>query len=71
MFEPKTSHHAADVSLIAFQTIDQIPLDQAKALLNEHTVWAYDKFRELGAPDFDISVHVQRFFAHLTDVLPP
>lgn len=46
-------------------------MDAARTLLTAHATSAYDKFRDLGAPDFDVMQHVEHFFAHFDAYLPP
>ena len=71
---PKDRHHdtgMSEIRLIGYHTADDVPLQDARALLTAHVTWAYAEFRALGAPEFDVMVHVDRFFQHLEEVLPP
>lgn len=74
MFVPNSDHHDAKgsgVRLVAYRRAEDVPMEQARALLTAHVTWAYDKFRDLGAPEFDVMRHVEHFFAHFDTVLPP
>ncbi|GGE39720.1 GNAT family N-acetyltransferase [Actibacterium pelagium] len=73
-FEHKVEHHdmtSSSVELTAYQTREDVPFDVARSLLNAHLTWAYDEFRALGAPKFDLMEHARRFFLHFDSVLPP
>ena len=72
--EQKQDHHNVQISgvtLTSYQSADDIPMQDAHALLNAHVRWAYGEFRKLGTAHFDVSPHVERFFGNLEKVLPP
>ena len=74
MFESKEKHHyeaSSELKLAPYQRAEDIPMTEARRLLSAHVGWAYHEFRALGAPDFDVSDHIDRFFGHLPQVLPP
>jgi GNAT superfamily N-acetyltransferase len=74
MIEPKSNHHDSGIGaarLVSYQSADDVPMQAARALLTAHVTWAYDKFRDLGAPEFDVMQHVDYFFSHFDAVLPP
>ncbi|MEM1363091.1 MAG: GNAT family N-acetyltransferase [Pseudomonadota bacterium] len=62
---------SSDLRLVAYSRVEDVPMEDARALLTAHVNWAYDQIRALGAPDFDAMAHVARFFEHFDDVLPP
>ncbi|PRY77969.1 GNAT family N-acetyltransferase [Marivita geojedonensis] len=74
MFVPNSNHHDAAIGaarLVSYQRADDVPMEAARALLTAHVTWAYDKFRDLGAPEFDVMQHVEYFFSNFDAVLPP
>ena len=74
VFEQKMKHQEDirhGVHLTAYRSADEVPMDAARGLLQAHVSWAYDAFRKLGAPDFDPTRHIERFFDHFDEVLPP
>lgn len=74
MFARKMKHHDDGEpmpTLVAYERVEDIPMDEARRILNMHLAWAYGEFRALGAPDFDVSAHGAQFFGHMEDVLPP
>ena len=66
-----TGNGAVNILMTSYSPINDVPMEDSRSLLTAHVTWAYDKFRALGAPEFDAMVHLERFFAHFDDVLPP
>lgn len=74
VLEYKMKHQNKDSPppcLTAYQRAEDVPMEEARALLYAHVHWAHGKFLALGAPAFDTERHVERFFGHLDQVLPP
>ena len=57
--------------LTAYPSAEDVPMGTARDLLRSHINWAYGEFRRLGAPEFDPTPHITRFFDHFDEVLPP
>lgn len=62
---------ALDVTLTRYFSLDDVPFDDAYALLMEHTTLMHKRMVEDGGPDFDITPHVESFWAKFDQCLPP
>ncbi len=60
-----------DFRLRRFTHFEDVPMDEARALLYEHAVMMHGRMVGGGGPDFDISEHIDAFWSSFDRYLPP
>ena len=58
-------------TLRRFSRQEDVPMDEAKALLLEHAKFMHARMIGAGGPDFDINDHLDAFWSNFGAVLPP